>query len=100
MKRPSVTVRSRTVSHDGLVPFTVLVQLLEFAVSVRVSSDETTGATAAMSGATVLEASAAASPWVRVDWDPNPNRMPAEEVELPGDTVSRLVPRELISELT
>ena len=53
-----------------------------------------------MSGATVLEARAAASLWVRVDAEPNPWRIPLEDVELPGETVSRLVPSELIWDLT
>src|SRR5579862_6975878 len=100
MKRPWVTVRLRTVAHDGVVPLTVEVQLLEFAPSVSVAEEDTTGATALMSGATVLDASEAASASVSVEAEPNPPRMPLAEVELPGDTVNRFVPRALISELT
>ncbi len=41
-----------------------------------------------------------ASVWVRVEAEPNPCRNPLEEVVLPGETVSRLVPRALIWDLT
>ena len=98
MKRPWVTLRLRTVSQLGVVPFTVVVQLEDPAVSV--SDDEAIGATALMSGADRLEARAVASVSVRVDAEPNPLRIPLDEVVLPGEMVNRLVPRALISELT
>src|ERR1700679_3430496 len=97
MNRPWVTLRLRTVSHDGVVPTTVDVQLLEPAV--RVSEDESTGATALMSGATVFDDKAVASPSVKVEAEPKPPRTPLVVVELPGEMVSRLVPSALISEL-
>ena len=54
------------------------------------------GATAAMSGATVLLASAAAS--ARSGWRRSrAGRTPAQPVELPGETISRLVPSEVIA---
>ena len=61
---------------------------------------DSTGATALMSGATTLDCRAAASASVRVEAVPKPFRTPLEEVVLPGDTVSRLVPRELMADLT
>ncbi len=60
--------------------------------ATRVSDSEVVGATASMSGATVLEARAVASPTVRVEAEPNPPRIPELEVVLPGETVSRLEP--------
>ena len=98
MKRPSVIERPRTVSHDGLVPTTVVVQLV--VPATRVSDSELVGATAPMSGATVFEASAAASPAVSVEAEPNPPRMPELDVVLPGEMVRRLVPSAAIWELT
>ncbi len=97
-KRPWVTDRSRTVAHDGVVPTTVDVQLAEPATSV--ADDCTIGATAAMSGATTFDDRAVASASVNVDAVPSASRIPAVDVVLPGVTVSRLVPRALISELT
>ena len=98
MKRPSVMERPRTVSHDGSLPTTVVVQLV--VPATRVSDTEVVGATAAISGATVFEASAAASPVVSVEADPNPPRMPELDVVLPGVMVKRLVPRAAIWEVT
>ena len=93
-------VRLRTCSHAGVVPATVVVQVLELMSSVRDADEDWTGATALMSGATVLEARAVASACVSVDAEPNPWRMPLEDVELPGETVSRLVPSELMAFFT
>ena len=73
-----------------MVPTTVVVQLA--VPAVRVSDDCVVGATALMSGATALEDSASASAMVKVDAVPNPPRMPAVEVELPGEMVKMLVP--------
>ena len=75
----------------------MVVQLLDPAVSV--SEEERTGATALISGATVFDDSAVASASVRVEAEPKPPRIPLVEVELPGEMVSRLVPRALICEL-
>ncbi len=62
--RPSATVRARAFSQPGVVPTTVVVQ---FAVpAVRVCGAWDIGATAAMSGAAALEASAPASAVVSV----------------------------------
>ena len=60
--------------------------------ATRVSDSEVVGATAAMSGATVFEARAAASPTVSVEAEPNPPRMPELDVVLPGEMVRRLDP--------
>ncbi len=98
MNRPSVMDRPRTVSHEGSVPTTVVVQL--FDPATRLSFEEVAGATALMSGATTFESSAAASPTVRVDAEPKPPRMPELEVVLPGVTVSRFEPRAEISDPT
>ena len=56
IKRPWVTVRSRTVAQVGVVPLTVVVQVLELTASVSPSAEDLTGATALMSGATVAGA--------------------------------------------
>jgi len=93
-KRPSDSVRARTSSHDGPVPTTEVVQLVEPAVSD--SEVDLIGATAAMSGAATVEARASASSVVSVDAVPNPPLMPPVVVELPGVTISRLLPNELI----
>ena len=74
MKRPSATLRARTDSQSGWCPTTVVVQLVPAAVSV--SDRDVAGATAAMSGATVFDASAVASASVSVEALPNPPRMP------------------------
>ncbi len=95
---PSERVRPRTDSQSTVEPTTVVVQLADPAV--RVSEDETVGATALMSGATRLEAKALPSATVKVEAEPNPPRIPLLEVELPGETVSRLVPKAEISEAT
>src|SRR6185312_6135671 len=91
---PPERVRARTESQSGWLPTTEVVQFDEPAVNG--SDVETVGATALMSGATVLSASAAASRTVNVDAEPNPPRMPELLVELPGETISRLLPRALI----
>ncbi len=98
MNRPSVIERPRTVNHEGSVPTTVVVQLV--VPATRLSDSDVVGATAAMSGATVFDDSAVASPTVRVEAEPNPPRMPELEVVLPGEMVRRLEPRAVISELT
>ena len=98
MNRPSVIDRPRTVSHDGSVPTTVVVQLV--VPATRLSLSESAGATEWMSGATTLEVRAAASPTVSVEAEPKPPRMPELDVVLPGVTVSRLDPRAVISEPT
>ena len=59
-----------------------------------------TGATASMSGAAALDRSVSASCSVSVDADPNPPRTPADDVELPGEITSRLVPSALMSSCT
>ena len=91
-------MRPRTVSHEGSVPTTVVVQLV--VPATRVSDCEVVGATASMSGATVFDARAVASPTVRVEAEPKPPRMPELDVVLPGETVRRLEPSAVISELT
>ena len=78
MKRPSVIAAAPHRQPDGVVPTTVVVQLVRPAI--RVSDREVAGATAAMSGATVFDASAVASASVRVEAEPNPPRMPVLEV--------------------
>src|ERR1700737_3012855 len=98
MNRPSVRERPRTVSQEGSVPTAVVVQLV--VPATRLSLIETAGATAAMSGATTLEARAAESPTVRVEADPKPPRIPELDVVLPGVTVRRLEPRAEIWEVT
>ena len=98
MNRPWVMERPRTVSHDGQVPTTVVVQLVVPATSD--SDSEEVGATAPMSGATVLESSAVALARVSVDAVPNPPRIPELEVVLPGEMVNRFEPSAVISELT
>jgi len=52
----SPSVRSRTPSQEAFVPTTLVVQLVDDAVSV--ADDDVVGATAAMSGAAVFDASA------------------------------------------
>ena len=92
--RPSATVRARTPSHDGVVPTTLVVQLV-----LPLTSDASvveTGATAAMSGAVVWSANATASRVVSVEAEPRPPRMPPVVVDEPGETISRLLPSELI----
>ena len=54
------------------------------------------GATAAMSGQTDRSASSDASSMVRVVALPKPPRTPLVDVELPGETMSRLDPSLLI----
>jgi hypothetical protein len=98
MNLPSVIDLPRTASHDGLVPTTVVVQLVVPATNV--SDSEVVGATAAISGATVFDDRAVASPGVRVEADPNPPRMPELEVVLPGEIVRRFEPKAVMSELT
>src|SRR6476661_1173177 len=71
---PYAVVRERTSAHAAVVPTTVVVQDVEFAVNA--SEDCLTGATPAMSGATTGEASAVASSSVSVDADPKPPRIP------------------------
>ncbi len=56
------------------MPTTLVVQFVDAAV--KDADVEVVGATAAMSGATVFDASASASDVVRVDADPKPPRTP------------------------
>ena len=98
MNRPSVIDRPRTVSQEGLLPTTVDIQL--FVPATRLSDAELAGATACTSGATTFEVRAAASPAVNVDAEPNPHRIPDDDVVLPGVTVSRFDPNADISEPT
>ncbi len=94
MNLPADKVLERTVNHEAVLPTTEVVQLAEPFVN---GSDEVfTPAMAPMSGAATLEASASASAVVKVETLPNPPRTPVVEVELPGDTISRLLPRALI----
>src|SRR5450759_2982102 len=88
---PADMVLARTDIQDGVVPTTEVVQLLDPAT--RDCELDVLGATAAMSGATTGEARAAASAWVSVEADPNPPRRPVVLVVLPGEMISRLVPR-------
>src|SRR5665647_1820022 len=88
---PLDMVRARTDNQEGVVPTTVVVQLL--APATRDCELEVLGATAAMSGATTGEARACASAWVSVEADPNPPRSPVVLVVLPGEMINRLVPR-------
>ncbi len=91
---PEDSLRARTSSHCGVLPTTDVVQLV---LPLSISSDVLcVGATAAMSGAAVLDFNALASLIVRVDAEPKPPRTPLELVELPGDTMSRLLPSALI----
>src|ERR1019366_3328149 len=90
-KTPLDMVRARTDSQDGVVPATVVVQLL--VPATRDCELDVDGATAAMSGATTGDARAAASAWVRVEAEPNPPRRPVVLVVLPGEMINRLVPR-------
>ena len=77
--------------HDGVVPVSVVVQLVSPAVSATLAVG--TGATATTSGATsVDDPRASASPTVSVDAEPNPPRTPVLSVELPGETTRRFVP--------
>src|SRR5664279_2035186 len=94
MKRPSDRLRARTSSHEESVPTTDVVQFADPAVNA--CELDLIGATAAMSGAATGDANASASSVVSVDAVPNPPRTPAVVVELPGVTISRLLPRELI----
>ena len=75
------------------MPTTLVVQLVDPMVSVP--EDWLAGATWATSGAATLDPRASASALVSVDAEPNPPRMPPL-VALPGETISRLVPRALI----
>ncbi len=88
--RPDDSSRFRTDNQDVVVPTRPVVQLVAPATSA--ADDVATGATAATSGATVGSASASASASVRVDAVPKPPRTPEDDVLLPGDTISRLLP--------
>ena len=90
MNRPDERVRSRTESHDGVVPTTVVVQFVEPLTSDWLTLCNT-GATPLTSGAAVFDDRAVASAMVSVDADPNPPRTPPL-VELPGETISRFPP--------
>ena len=82
MNRPEVTPADRTAFQLGVVPVSVVVQLVEPLTS---DTDEVdVGATAWMSGAAVLDSSAPASWMVSVDAEPNPPRAPELSVVLPG----------------
>ena len=92
--RPSASVRARTSASSGVVPTTLVVQLA--VPAVRVCPVIEIGATAAMSGAAVLDASAPASCRVSVVAEPSGPFTPPELVALPGVMISRLVPSALI----
>ncbi len=76
------------------MPTTLVVQFVDDAVSD--AEVDVVGATAAMSGATIFDASAVGVRVVSVDAEPNPPRTPPLLVELPGEMISRLLPSELI----
>ena len=98
MNVPEDTLRARTCDHCGVLPTTDVVQLV---LPLSISSEVLcVGATAATSGAAVLDFSAFASLIVKVAADPKPPRTPLELVELPGETMSRLLPNALIWSLT
>jgi len=88
--RPLDSVRARTDGQSVVVPTTEEVQFVVPYVSD--CEPEMTGATALMSGATTAEERATASAIVNVVADPNPPRTPAEDVALPGETMSKLLP--------
>src|SRR5438105_14827854 len=89
-KRPDDNVRARTVSHDAVVPVIDVVQfVLPFVNACELLR---VGATARMSGAAILDASAVASLMVSVEAEPRPPRTPDEFVDDPGVTISRLLP--------
>ncbi len=92
--RPLCSFRERTSSHDGVVPASWVVQLVVPATSETCAP--VVGATWATSGTTVLSAIEEASCRVSVDALPKPPRTPDDEVLLPGETTSRLLPSELI----
>src|SRR4051812_47917728 len=72
--RPADRVRARTVAQSGVVATAMVVQVV--VPAVRTWDDDRTGATLAMSGATLLSARAAASVSVREVADPSPPRTP------------------------
>src|SRR5664279_4623710 len=69
MNRPEVTPRERTTFQLGVVPVSVVVQLVDPLTSD--TDDVEIGATAWMSGAAALDWSARASWTVNVDAEPN-----------------------------
>ena len=89
-----MTARERTVDQDGVVPVSVVVQLVS--PTVNDTWAVLVGATASMSGATSEDANASASPAVSVEDEPNPPRTPLLLVVLPGEITSTLVPSSLI----
>ncbi len=94
---PADNERALVASHDDVLPWTVVVSFeLEL---TRVALPETTGATAAMSGAFCLSSRPVTSSRVSVLAEPAPPRTPKLTV-LPGETVSRLVPRDAIRAFT
>ena len=80
------------------MPTTEVVQFVSPAVSEV--EPEVVGATFSASGTTSWSAIAVASWRVSVEAEPNPPRTPEESVLLPGETMSRLLPRALIWSLT
>ena len=93
-KRPLCSVRERTSSQAGVVPASWVVQLVVPATSE--TDEPVVGATRATSGTTEWSAIEAASWRVSVDALPKPPRTPDDEVLLPGETTSRLLPSALI----
>ena len=93
-----MTARERTVDQDGVVPVSVVVQLVS--PTVNDTWAVLVGATASMSGATSEDANASASPAVSVEDEPNPPRTPLLLVLLPGEITSTLVPSSLICSRT
>ena len=80
--RPSATVRARTPSHDGVVPTTLVVQLV--LPLTRDASVVETGATAAISGAVAWSDNATASRVVSVEAEPRPPRIRRSSSTSPG----------------
>src|SRR4029079_18445038 len=92
--RPDSNLRARTRNQGAVVPTTLVLQLLDDVVTVALL--DVVGATAATSGATTFDVSAAASFAVSVEAVPKPPRTPPELVVLPGWMMSRLLPSALI----
>src|SRR3954469_13887326 len=85
IKGPDDSARARTSPQAGVVPTTLVVQLVLPAASDSLAVDA--GATAAMSGATVRLPRASASATVSVEDVPRPPRTPDELVVDPGVTM-------------
>src|SRR6476646_5055866 len=97
MKDPLPTVRELATSQSGVLPETVVLQLLD--ALTRETRPWETGATAAMSGAFWRSISPSTSFIVNVLALPPPPNTPPVKL-LPGAIVSRLVPREEMRAVT